>query len=89
VRVAQPPQIPLQIVRAACRFPVIGAKGRLRCQAGDPSMVSHSTSLFVETARTSPITSPPDRERERLRRELLRRIIDRETRRQAVRGGPH
>lgn len=52
-------------------------------------MVSHSTSLFVEPARISPIPSPPDRERERLRRELLRRIIDRETRRQAVRGGPH
>ena len=52
-------------------------------------MVIHSSSLFVETARTSPITSPPDRERERLRRELLRRIIDRETKRRALRGIPH
>lgn len=52
-------------------------------------MVSHSSSLLVMPARSSPIPSPSDRERERLRRELLRRIIDRETRRQAVRGGPH
>jgi len=52
-------------------------------------MVTPSNSLLVEPARTSPIPSSPDRERERLRRELLRRIIDRETRRQALRGTPH
>lgn len=52
-------------------------------------MVTHSNSLSVEPARTSPIPSPSDRERAQLRRELLRRIIDRETRRQALRGGPH
>jgi hypothetical protein len=52
-------------------------------------MVIHSNSLLVETARTIPITSPPDQERERLRRELLRRIIDRETKRRALRGTPH
>lgn len=52
-------------------------------------MVSPSSSLLVESARSNPVPSPSDRERERLRRELLRRIIDRETRRQAVRGGPH
>jgi hypothetical protein len=52
-------------------------------------MVIHSNSLLVEPTRTSPITSPSDQERERLRRELLRRIIDRETKRRALRGGPH
>ena len=52
-------------------------------------MVIQSSSLCVEPARSSPITSPPDQERERLRRELLRRIIDRETKRRALRGGPH
>jgi len=52
-------------------------------------MVIHSSSLFFEPARTSPITSHSERERERLRRELLRRIIDRETKRRALRGIPH
>ena len=52
-------------------------------------MVVQSSSLFVEPARTHPITSSPDQERERLRRELLRRILDRETKRRALRGGPH
>lgn len=52
-------------------------------------MVTPSSSLLVEPARTGPIPRPPDQERERLRRELLRRIIDRETRRQAHRAGPH
>lgn len=38
-----------------------------------------------------PVSQIPEnasREREQLRRELLRRIIDRHTRRQAMRGGP-
>lgn len=52
-------------------------------------MVTPSSSLLVEPARASPIPSSPDLERERLRRELLRRIIDRETKRQALRGTPH
>ena len=52
-------------------------------------MVTHSSSLLVDPARASHITSSSDRERERLRRELLRRIIDRETKRQALRGTPH
>lgn len=52
-------------------------------------MVTHASSLSVEPARTIPIPPHPDRERERLRQELLRRIIDRETRRQATRGMPH
>lgn len=51
-------------------------------------MVTPSSTLFVEPARSSPIPRPPAQERERLRRELLRRIIDRETRRQALRAGP-
>jgi hypothetical protein len=41
------------------------------------------------TAMPRPVSSQAQealRERERLRRELLRRIIDRETRRQSVRG---
>ena len=52
-------------------------------------MVIHSSNLLVDPARPIPITSHSDRERERLRRELLRRIIDRETKRRALRGIPH
>ena len=49
-------------------------------------MVSHSSTLLVEPARPIPISSTSNQEREHLRRELLRRIIDRETKRQATRG---
>ena len=49
-------------------------------------MITHSSTLRVDSAR--PNTSDTNREREQLRRELLRRIIDRETRRQAMRGMP-
>jgi hypothetical protein len=51
-------------------------------------MVTHSSNLLIDPARQIP--SPPaiDQERERLRRELLRRIIDRETKRQSLRGSP-
>jgi hypothetical protein len=51
-------------------------------------MVTHSSSLLVEPARQIPSSSGPNQDREQLRRELLRRIIDRETRRQALRGSP-
>lgn len=51
-------------------------------------MVSHSSTLLVEPGRPIPSPSSTTQEREHLRRELLRRIIDRETRRQAVRGTP-
>lgn len=51
-------------------------------------MVTHSSNLLVEPARQNTSTSGPNQEREQLRRELLRRIIDRETRRQALRGSP-
>ncbi|MCX7417828.1 MAG: hypothetical protein NTY25_15305 [Planctomycetia bacterium] len=49
-------------------------------------MITHSSTLRVDSSR--PNTSDTNREREQLRRELLRRIIDRETRRQAMRGMP-
>ena len=49
-------------------------------------MVSHSSNLLVEPARPIPNSSTSNQEREHLRRELLRRIIDRETKRQATRG---
>jgi len=49
-------------------------------------MITYSSTLMVDSARTN--TSDTNREREQLRRELLRRIIDRETRRQAMRGMP-
>lgn len=51
-------------------------------------MVTRSSSLLVDPARPIPSSSSLDQERLRLRRELLRRIIDRETRRQAMRGSP-
>ncbi|MEI7781109.1 MAG: hypothetical protein WCJ18_04185, partial [Planctomycetota bacterium] len=52
------------------------------------SMVSHSSNLLVEPARPILTSSTSSQEREHLRRELLRRIIDRETKRQAMRGSP-
>jgi hypothetical protein len=51
-------------------------------------MVTHSSNLLIEPARPIPSPSPIDQERERLRRELLRRIIDRENKRQSLRGAP-
>lgn len=51
-------------------------------------MVTHSSNLLIEPARPVPSPSSTSQEREHLRRELLRRIIDRETKRQAVRGSP-
>ncbi|MDA0255760.1 MAG: hypothetical protein O3C39_08735 [Planctomycetota bacterium] len=52
-------------------------------------MLSHHHGLLVAPPRG--VSSPSrdtDHERERLRRELLRRIMDRETRRQSARGLP-
>jgi hypothetical protein len=51
-------------------------------------MVTRSSILLVDPARTISSPTSLDQERLRLRRELLRRIIDRETRRQAMRGSP-
>ncbi|MEX0670343.1 MAG: hypothetical protein WD060_07800 [Pirellulales bacterium] len=50
-------------------------------------MITHQRGLLALTTRT--LAAPAEeqsRERERLRRELLQRILDREIRRQAVRG---
>jgi hypothetical protein len=51
-------------------------------------MITHQNGLLVPVARAVPTSPEADRERERLRQELLRRIIDRETRRQSSRGAP-
>lgn len=52
-------------------------------------MITHQKGLLGPPARNA-TTSLPEaaREREQLRRELLQRILDREMRRQAVRGVP-
>ena len=50
-------------------------------------MITHQHGLLGRTSRS--VAGAADdkvRERERLRRELLRRILDREVRRQALRG---
>ncbi|MCE9630392.1 MAG: hypothetical protein K8S94_06705 [Planctomycetia bacterium] len=50
-------------------------------------MITHQRGLLARSVRAN--SSPAvdqTRERERLRRELLQRILDREVRRQAVRG---
>lgn len=51
-------------------------------------MITHQNGLLAPVARYVPSSPEADRERERLRQELLRRIIDRETRRQSSRGVP-
>jgi len=62
------------------------AGGRLT--TGASHMITHQNGLLPVTGRPDLIPLPHNnREWERLRRELLRRIIDREMRRQAVRGG--
>jgi hypothetical protein len=50
-------------------------------------MISHQNGLLTPA---NAVPSEPEalRERERLRRELLKRIVNRETRRQATRGTP-
>jgi hypothetical protein len=55
-------------------------------QAGSIAMISHQNGLLSSSASPIPAEAEALRERERLRRELLKRIINRETRRQATRG---
>ena len=49
-------------------------------------MISHQNGLLSPPANAIPAEPEVLRERERLRRELLKRIINRETRRQSSRG---
>jgi hypothetical protein len=50
-------------------------------------MITYAHGLLAAAPRPASTASPESlRERERLRRELLRRIVDRETRRQSARG---
>ena len=49
-------------------------------------MNNHSNNLLAEPVRATAVEN--ERERRILRQELLRLIIDREIRRQAMRGGP-
>ena len=49
-------------------------------------MISHQNGLLSPPAGTASPELEALRERERLRRELLKRIINRETRRQSTRG---
>ncbi|NQW49011.1 MAG: hypothetical protein HQ464_14720 [Planctomycetes bacterium] len=49
-------------------------------------MITHQNGLLGATAPTLSSEPEANREREQLRRELLERIINRETRRQATRG---
>ena len=49
-------------------------------------MISHQNGLLAPPANAGPTAPEALRERERLRRELLKRIINEETRRQSTRG---
>jgi hypothetical protein len=49
-------------------------------------MISHQNGLLSTSATAATPELEALRERERLRRELLKRIVNRETRRQATRG---
>ena len=51
-------------------------------------MISPQNGLLSSPANAVPTEQEALRERERLRRELLKRIINRETRRQSTRGTP-
>jgi len=52
-------------------------------------MITRQNGLAAGPVRIAPTPSEEaERERERLRQELLRRIMDREVRRQAARGTP-
>lgn len=48
-------------------------------------MITHHSGLLVPAPRPAAAVADAGQERERLRRELLRRIMDRETRRRALR----
>ena len=49
-------------------------------------MINQQNGLLIQTSGSVTADSEAVRERERLRRELLRRIVIRETKRQAARG---
>ena len=51
-------------------------------------MITHQSGLLVPVTRPATPTPEADQERERLRRELLRRIMDREARRRVLRDIP-
>jgi hypothetical protein len=55
-------------------------------QAGALPMISHQNGLLSPASTAVSTEAEALRERERLRRELLKRIINRETRRQSTRG---
>jgi hypothetical protein len=67
---------------------VLGADlAGIRAMIGASGMITHQNGLLARTTRAAkPSSEDKVRERERLRRELLQRILDREIRRQAVRG---
>lgn len=48
-------------------------------------MITHQSGLLVPVPRPAATVADAGQERERLRRELLRRIMDREARRRALR----
>jgi len=48
-------------------------------------MITHQNGLLVPAPRSAATATDAGQERERLRRELLRRIMDREARRRALR----
>lgn len=50
-------------------------------------LINPQNGLLIQASGTVPSESEALRERERLRRELLRRIVIRETKRRAARGG--
>ncbi len=51
-------------------------------------MITHQSGLLVPATRPATPTLEADQERVRLRRELLRRIMDREARRRMLRDTP-
>jgi len=56
-----------------------------RLTTGASVMITHHSGLLVPVPRPAAATADAGQERERLRRELLRRIMDREARRRALR----
>jgi len=69
------------------RFPILAAETGSRPDDRSVGMITHQKGLLGPPSRPAS-SSSPEAERERLRRELLQRILDREMRRQAVRGVP-
>jgi hypothetical protein len=58
----------------------------IRTASGATVMITRQKGLLARNPRAVVDVAEFARERERLRRELLKRILDRETRRQALRG---